>query len=294
MAKVPRRILEKDFVALKQCRHGHFIYNKHDTFIGRSLDLYGEWWESEVELLSRLVGPGSVVVDIGANIGSHSIPLARRVAPGGRLIAFEPQRIVFQQLCANVALNGLTNVTCRPEAVGSARGVARIPALDPRQDFNFGGIRLRSDDKGEHVAVISLDDFGLSKCDLIKIDVEGMEPAAIAGAAKTIERCHPVLFAENNTEKTSAETIAAVRALPGYRAWWHISNYFSSNNFFGNRNNIFEKYQPEANMLCTHESTGVTINGLPEVLNELDTWRQALARQPQVLNENNEIRILGR
>lgn len=121
-----------------------------------------------------------------------------------------------------------------------------------------------------------------------------MEPAAIAGAAKTIERCHPVLFAENNTEKTSAETIAADRALPGYRAWWHISNYFSSNNFFGNRNNIFEKYQPEANMLCTHESTGVTINGLPEVLNELDTWRQALARQPQVLNENNEIRILGR
>ena len=294
MAKVPRRLLEKDYVALKQCRHGHFIYNKFDSFIGRSLDLYGEWCEGEVELLSRLISAGSVVVDIGANIGSHTVPLAKRVAPGGQIIAFEPQRIIFQQLCANIAVNGLTNVVCRPQAVGSAPGVARIPVLDPRQEFNFGGIRLRNDERGESVPVVTLDDFQLSKCHLIKIDVEGMEPAVIAGAAKTIERCHPILFAENNTEEASAVTIAAVRALQGYHAWWHIGKYFSPRNFFENRSNVFESYQPEANMLCIHESAGLTISGLPEVLGEQDTWRHALARHPQVLSAHNEIKILRR
>src|SRR4051812_16828084 len=102
--------MQNDFMALKACKHGRFLYNVNDTFVGRSLDLYGEWCEEEIEVLSQIIKPGSVVLDIGANIGTHTICFAKQALPGGVVYAFEPQRLVFQNLCANIALNQLVNV----------------------------------------------------------------------------------------------------------------------------------------------------------------------------------------
>ena len=86
------------------------IFNVHDQHIGRSLDLYGEWAESELELLGLFIKPGDLVVDVGANIGTHTVFFAQRAGATGQVYALEPQRIVFQSLCANLALNGLLNV----------------------------------------------------------------------------------------------------------------------------------------------------------------------------------------
>ena len=86
------------------------LYNEHDIYIGRSLDLYGEFSEGECDVFRQLIQPGWTVLELGANIGSHTVFLAKRVGPSGRVIAFEPQRIVFQTLCANIALNNLLNV----------------------------------------------------------------------------------------------------------------------------------------------------------------------------------------
>src|SRR6185503_18246577 len=92
-----------------QTRDGPMMAFRHDVYIGRSLELYGEFSPSERELLGQLVKPGGVLVEVGANIGAHTIALARACAPG-KLYAFEPQQRVFQVLCANLALNGVTNV----------------------------------------------------------------------------------------------------------------------------------------------------------------------------------------
>lgn len=291
MPRIPRRILEKDYLVLKQCRHGTFAYNKFDTFIGRSLDIYGEWCDSEISLLSKLVGPGSIVLDVGANIGCHTVPLASRVAPKGIVIAFEPQRLVFQLLCANAALNCLGNVVCYPHAVGAATGVAVIPAKAPRQSFNFGGVALKNDGPGERVAVTTIDSLGLSACHLIKIDVEGMEAAVLAGAKNTIQAFHPVLFVENNREDGAAAVIDAVLGLGSYRAWWHIQRYFSPGNFFGNNDDVFSNFAPEANMICLHESLGLAPIGLPEVIGHHDTWRMALDREPGVLAASSDVKL---
>src|SRR5512139_1143204 len=96
---VARAVLEgAAWLEVKRCRHGVFAYNRNDIYIGRSLSVYGEYSEAEVAFLSRLLAPGDTVVEAGANIGSITVPLARVVGAGGRLIGFEPQRVAFELL----------------------------------------------------------------------------------------------------------------------------------------------------------------------------------------------------
>lgn len=97
-------------VRLRSCRHGVMAWLAADPVIGRALDVYGEFAESENALMVRLVRPGDTVVDVGGNIGTVTLALAERVGAGGQVHVFEPQRLVFQLLCANLALNGITNV----------------------------------------------------------------------------------------------------------------------------------------------------------------------------------------
>ena len=95
-----------------------------------SIYLLGAFERSTVRALQKLVIPGSVVFDIGANIGAHTLFLAQAAAPQGFVIAFEPQRLVYQTLCANMALNSITNVHCRPEALGNSSGTIIVPPLN--------------------------------------------------------------------------------------------------------------------------------------------------------------------
>src|SRR5262245_44762739 len=114
---------------LRACRHGLMLYLASDTTIGQALELYGEFADSENTLMAETVKPGDVVLDVGANIGTVTLPLARRVGPSGLVISFEPQRIIFQHLCANIALNGLTHVDARRAAVRAAAGSIRVPSV---------------------------------------------------------------------------------------------------------------------------------------------------------------------
>lgn len=273
--KVPARVLESAHMAVKKCRHGMMMYNVNDAFIGRSLDLYGEWCDDEAFVLAHILSPGDVVVDIGANIGTHTVFFGTKVEQTGLVIAFEPQRLVFQTLCGNVALNGLTNVITFHAAVGAARGQLTFPPVDPRVQFNFGAVAGTEGGVGEVVDVIPLDELALPRCTLIKVDVEGMEAKVVVGAKDTIARCRPALFLENDTVDRSKEILEAVDSI-GYKAFWHIANYYSPRNFFGNRENVFGRYQPEANILCVPKESPFT--GLPPVDGLNDDWKKAVGR----------------
>jgi FkbM family methyltransferase len=273
-APAPERLFASGHVAVKRCRHGTMIYNPNDAFIGRSLDLYGEWCDDELFVLGQMLSPGSVVVDVGANIGTHTLFFARKVTEAGLVIAFEPQRLVYQTLCGNVALNGLTNVTAIHAAVGARRGQLTFPSIDPRTTQNFGAVRA-SDGPGELVEVTPLDELGLTRCGLIKIDVEGMEASVIAGARETIARCKPALFLENDTVERAREVLEAVASV-GYKAYWQIASFYNPGNFFGNPENVFATYQPEANLVCVPQDVG--FSGLMPVEGLDDDWRKAVAR----------------
>ena len=130
----------------KACKHGLFIYNPNDTFIGASLENYGEWCEYEIDLLKKYIKPGDTVIDVGANIGTHTIAFARMVGKTGKVFAFEPQPRLDKILGANIHLNRLDNVFWSDKALGSSVADITIPDLPPdNEPFNFGAVKISGD-----------------------------------------------------------------------------------------------------------------------------------------------------
>ncbi|MDX1919780.1 MAG: FkbM family methyltransferase [Candidatus Caenarcaniphilales bacterium] len=251
------------FNKLKDCRYGKMLFNENDLYIGRSFDLYGEFSELEVEPFKQFVKLGNVVVDIGANIGAHTLLLAQLVGPSGRVLAFEPQRIVFQTLCANMALNSVTNTQCFQYALGEETGETKIPLLDYTKQANFGGLDIEQFKQGESTPLMTLDSFNLQQCNFIKIDVEGMEEKVLKGASKTIQQFRPFMLVENDRKEKSESLIQFLKSL-NYRLYWFRPPMFNPNNFFNNPENAFGNIV-SINMLCIPEVFKVVIEGLEEV-----------------------------
>ena len=110
-------------VRAAQCRHGSFIYFPHDFYLGGAMERYGEYAEEESALIMQFVKEGGVVVEAGANMGCHTVAIARKVGNAGRVFAFEPQRIIYQMLCGNLSINGLWNVIAERAALGDKQTV---------------------------------------------------------------------------------------------------------------------------------------------------------------------------
>lgn len=254
----------RQYNALRATRYGMMLYNRNDAYVGRSIELYGEFSEGETELFAWCIRPGMLVLDVGANIGAHTLWLARAVGPTGAVIAFEPQRLVFQTLCANVALNSLTNVHCLQRALGPERGAITVPTLDPTRPQNFGGLSIEGHQTGEQVDLARLDDMGLPRCDFIKLDVEGMEQGVLEGARETIAKYRPLLYVENDRKDRSDALIRCIAAL-GYDLWWHRPPLFNPDNHDGNPENAFGRIV-SVNMFCAPKEHAYEVDGLERVL----------------------------
>jgi FkbM family methyltransferase len=272
-------LVETSRMAVKQTKRGLMMYNRNDLFVGRSLDLYGEWTELEILQMEQMLRPGDTVIDVGANIGTHAVALAKIVGRTGVVHAFEPQRPMFYTLCGNVALNALDNVICHHRAVGSAAGEALIPRGNQDRPDNFAAVHLNAGTAADSdaVPVVTLDSLNLQECRLIKADVEGMEPDVLKGAADTIRRLRPFLYIECHDPRTSRDTISLIFEY-GYRAWWHICGYYNEYNFFGCRENVFGGFMPAGNLLCIPADRGSHFRGLPECTSVDDTWQDVLRR----------------
>lgn len=223
-----------------QTRHGPMLAFRGDTYITRSLELYGEFSGLEQRLFRELVTSGQTVVEVGANIGAHTVPLARLCAPGP-LVALEPQQRVFQVLCANLALNDVKNVVALPEAAGETEGFVTVPALDYGGTFNFGGVPVFPTErkiKGLRARLTPVDALRLGRCDFLKIDVEGLEPQVLRGAVKTIARCRPLIYVEADRAEHQQEIISLLDGL-GYRLHWHTPRLFDPDNPKGVSENVF-------------------------------------------------------
>ena len=226
------------FNELAHCRAGLMLYNRNDTYIGASLRKYGEFSGEETILFDVIVQPGRTVLDIGANIGVHTIDLSRLAGPTGIVHAFEPQRLTYQTLCANIALNSRRNVFAHHAAVGDSPGTLLVPALDPDERHNYGGVSLLEQLPGERVPMLTIDSLNLTDCQFIKVDVEGMETEALRGAAVTLHKFRPVLYVENDRQHRSAGLIALLRQYR-YRLYWHLPSIYTANNFRSDVENIF-------------------------------------------------------
>lgn len=265
---------DSGLVRVRRCRDGLLAYITHDLYIGRSLDLYGEFSRGEAKLFEQMVRPGMWVLDVGANIGAHTVRLAQLVGAQGRVIAFEPQRVIFQLMCANVGMNGLFNVQPRLAAVGSGPGQLAVPPVNYTVEGNYGGLSLGGYTQGERVPIETIDSLNLPACHFIKIDVEGMEAEAIKGAAATIKRHRPIIYMENDRVDKSPALITLMQQ-QNYQLFWHLTPYYAADNFLGNPDNVF-KGIISINMLAVPRERGLKIVGLPEIISPDSHWQALL------------------
>ena len=256
---------------MKQCRHGKMIFLTTDRYIGTSLDKYGEYCESEAEVFTQLLSPGDTVVEIGANIGAHTIHLAQLVGPEGKIYAFEPQRVIFQLLCGNIALNELFNVYTFQAGAGETAGTLKVPFVEYRHgDSNFGAVSLLNITEGDDVPIIALDSMNFAAMRLLKIDAEGMECPVIEGARQQILRHRPVIYVENDRKQHSEKLISLLHSL-GYNLWWHFVYLYHPKNFLGVEENIFADTM-SVNMVCVPTEHHTEITGLRKVSGPTDWW----------------------
>lgn len=220
-----------------ETRFGRMFTLQGDTVIGRSLRLYGEFAGDEVDSILALTRPGDHVLDLGANIGFHTLALAHTVGPEGRVTAVEPQRFCFQLLCANVTLNQLAQVHCLRAAAGDQIGTCAVPVNDPTSRHNAGATPVSltplsptpASGPADIVPVITLDSLALPRCDLIKIDTEGFEDRVVQGGLQTIAAFHPVLYIELHDRDKLRRLIGILKPL-GYSLVLHHTRFFRANN----------------------------------------------------------------
>lgn len=203
-----------------QTQIGQFLVFGTQDYISQYLIKHGTWEPQTLKLATLLIEGVAQphVVDVGANMGAFTVPIATLVAQrGGNVYSFEAQRTVFQQLCGNVFLNRLSNVCTYNVAVSNNNTPIPIPVIDYSRNTNVGALSLSEEvHKGrgetitqtEPVNATTLDEFATSvpdlRCSLLKIDVEGMELEVLQGASKFLEsNQHPPILFEVWSETTN-------------------------------------------------------------------------------------------
>lgn len=195
-----RRLLNADIDA--ECdvvRNGRrFVLNPRD-FVQRNFFWFGEEDRMEPRVLARLLAPGDVIFDVGANFGYYAITLADALRGDCSVFAFEPFPSTYRRLRRHVELNALEDVIRTfPLALADKSGFARMVG----DNRNSGAARLSADDSGELVEVSTLDNFciehAIDRLDVLKVDVEGYEERFLVGGEATISRLTPLIFIELN------------------------------------------------------------------------------------------------
>ncbi len=149
-----------------QTRYGLATAVTVNNAVARSLQLYGEWAEHEAMLLSGLIEEGQTMLEFGGDFAAHALWMAQAVGPLGQVHVAEPRRIHFQQVCANVAINGLDNVFTHAVWLGRGKGSSSLGSLVP-------GTRKDADEK---VRMATIDSLRLDALHLLKVN----QPNALA------------------------------------------------------------------------------------------------------------------
>lgn len=222
-------------------RYGKLIVSPYDKYLGKSLLEYGEFSQEEVDLFSKFVTKDFIVCDVGANIGAHTLAFSRMAK---QVFAFEPVPFNFNALAGMIALNDLSNVQAFQMGISDENGLMSYPDLDIHQENNFGAASL-GDFNGERA--VQTQPLSIP-CDFLKIDVEGMEVRVLRGAKDVIRMSRPVIYLEADRGK-NFEEISRILDEYDYAFTWHTPPLYNPENFFGNKNNVFEDLR-SFNLLC--------------------------------------------
>jgi FkbM family methyltransferase len=178
--------------------------------IGLWSSVSGESYEPELPIFLSKIKADSIVLDLGANVGTFSLKAAKITQPNGKVIAVEPIPFIFDNLKTNVRLNGFQNIVLINAAAADKDGEAKLN-LGINYHTSSSIVRAES---GNSILVktVSIDNVlkleNIPKLDLIKMDIEGAEYLAIRGMKEALIKYRPLILFENNFQaRTELEAI---------------------------------------------------------------------------------------
>lgn len=178
---MPRGIIEVPVLNFKM------DVDTSDTGVGPYLIMHGSFAQAETRLLKKILKPGMMFIDVGANIGYFTLLAAQCVGKNGKVIAFEPEEKNFKLLEGNIKKNTFHNVIVEKYAVSDTIGESSL-YLDAQNPARHS-LSSYAGEKSVIVKTTTLDAYlGDRKVDVVKIDVEGAEPAVLKGMGEVIRR----------------------------------------------------------------------------------------------------------
>jgi FkbM family methyltransferase len=180
------------------------LVNPYDMYIGNQLIYAGEWESHIRKVLKNICEPGMNFIDIGANVGAHTLYMSKLVGETGHGYAFEPCSNHYSVLMYNLIANQCFNTTVLQYGCSDQTETMYIEErfLNTKYTNNFGAITLQSNKKenDEPVHTITVDSLNLPQIDIVKIDAEGMEEKVIKGMKETIKKYRPIFIIEIHKE----------------------------------------------------------------------------------------------
>lgn len=182
-----------------------------DAVLGPYIKDNGVWDDIEVQWIFQNINEGDICINVGANIGYHSMMLSKAVGDRGRVYAYEPSSKVFPVLKKNIELQKIKNVYAIKKAVGKESGTVDLyinyfnngdnRCFNPKElvdDYgNFANHGFSEEIDIETVEITTLDeDIPDSHIDLIFIDAQGLDVDVVIGAKKIIQRYRPKIVLE--------------------------------------------------------------------------------------------------
>ena len=262
-----------------------FLFPEGDTAIGASLRNHGEFARPEVDLIGAHLDlfeePGTFI-DVGANIGSISLPLAATRSRWS-VIAIEAHRGLSNVLAANALNNQLYNVEVMCAVAGATSGITSFPSVPLSARMNFGALGSHLNDKvrPERVLMWSLDEIAPPNTRFIKMDVEGAEIEVLKGAGKLIDEIRPIWLLEANRsdgnrehEERARETMR-VLLNSAYKLFWFFAP-FTTGNASKAPMTRSTPLRGDMNFLALPETIGNVWN-LPGIADLNAPWPQQLA-----------------
>jgi FkbM family methyltransferase len=173
---------------------GLFFIDDKTDFIKSHL-LSGLGWELNIrDLIKKFSKPGTLNLDIGSHIGTHTIAMSEAVGNTGSVYAFEPNPKIFRELCFNLSLNNIVNVIPLRFALGASHKMIKMKESWAHNEGASFVVEASNEEYDSQM--ITLDDLNLKNISLIKIDVENEEFNVLTGGINTIINNRPVILIE--------------------------------------------------------------------------------------------------
>lgn len=252
-----------------------FYVYRNDVIIGQSIRLYGEYTQVELDLLKHFCDQNTIVYDIGANIGYHSVGFASMAK---HVYCFEPNDKHYKLLGMNT--KHLQNVSMFKQAIGDYVGKTYISDFDLNKPGNYG--EAMCVDVGIETDICTIDSLQLPKPTLIKMDTEGFEYKVLQGGIKTITKHKPIIFFESHNVKELDLIFDMLNGLK-YKIYWMASPNFNPNNYKRNQTNVFG-YGGVVNCLAMPDTKPI-ISNLEPMIDRNDTHIKFFERMRSKVNK---------